>query len=754
MPTQSAPFRRGPAVGPFVRFPVFLLALLVATPATFADEGMWLPHQLNEIAGPLKAEGLEIPVNELADLLDHPMNAIISLGGCTASFVSPQGLVVTNYHCAYRALQFNSTPESNLIEDGFLAQALADEIPAGPGSRIFVTVDFDEVTDEITGDLGDLDGAERYDAIEEKRKAMVTECEKDEGHRCRVASFYGGLEHYRIKQLEIRDVRIVYAPKSAIGIYGGEIDNWEWPRHTGDFAFYRAYVGSDGKPADPDDANIPYRPKHHLEVAAGGVDEGDFVMVTGYPGGTNRYRTAREVEEQFEKRYPERVESSRDQLRIIEEATADHPDDEIRYAGQVAGLNNGMKNNEGMIAGYQGSDMLERKQKLEAELRQWIEADAERREHYGSALDQLEAVIEEGYQVSETQGSFRQASTGSALDTAAAALYRLAHERQKPDAERDSFFQDRNRPRFEAFMQRIDRTFSPRVDRELWLYDLRRYVEDEDAERVAAFDELMGLAETFDAEATGKKIDAMYEKTVLTDSAKRLELLDATPEQIEAMDDPFLQKAVALYERSRQREEEAEARSGRLERLRPLYMQAMLAYLGSQGRKIYPDANSTLRVTYGQVTGYSPRDAVRYAPFTTPRGLLEKESGEEPFASPPELLEAVKANSFGSYADAELGTLPVNFLADLDITGGNSGSPTLDARGNLVGLVFDGNFESIISDWDFRPEITRSIHVDIRYILWVMDHLDGADHLVEEMGLEATPDAAPAEERAVAAAAP
>ena len=740
----------------FVSIAASAVALIaVSTLPVMAGEGMWQPHQLPSLADELKAEGLEIAPTDLSDLLGYPMNAIISLGGCTASFVSPNGLVVTNHHCAYRALQYNSTPDNNLLDNGFLAETYADEISAGPGSRVYVLVDVEEVTEKINGGLDGLDGAERFDTIDQRVKDMVAGCEEGGGHRCRVASFYGGLERYLMKQMEIQDVRIVYAPKGSVGLYGGDVDNWEWPRHTGDFTFYRAYVGPDGKPAPPSDDNVPFKPKHYLKVSAEGVSDGDYVMVTGYPGRTNRYRLASEVERQFEKSYPERVERSNDVLEIIERMTADHPEDKIRYAGTVAGIKNGFKNNQGMIDGYVGSDLVERKEAFEAALHKWIAADEGRKAQYASAIKDLEAAIDEGRRIGEARGPFNSAYNGSRLMSVAGLLYRLSHERQKPDAERDSFYQDRNRPRLESFLKRLDRTFSPRVDRELWLYDLEKYVTDDKVERKPEFDSIFGLGETFAAAAVGAKLDAMYEATVLTDLDKRLELMDASTETLEALDDPFMKIAVQFYAENRRLEEEAEARSGKMTRLRPLYMQAMLGFLESQGKRLYADANSTLRVSFGQVGGYSPRDAVSYAPFTTTDGLIQKETGEDPFASPSELLDAVKAKDFGKYASEELGgELPVNFLADLDITGGNSGSPTLNGKAEFVGVVFDGNYESIISDWDFRPGITRSIHVDVRYMLWVMDHLDNADVLIEEMGLEATPPVEATAQADAAAAAP
>ena len=275
--------------------------------ASHADEGMWQPRQLPQLAGELKSLGLVIDPSQLNDLTKHPMNAVVSLGGCSASFVSPEGLVVTNHHCAYGSLQYNSTPERNLLESGFLAANKSEELFAGPGSRILVTVAVQDVSATIQDGLSpDLGGGERYKLIEEREKKLIAACEKDDGHRCNVRSFHGGLQYFLTKQLEIRDVRIVYAPAGAVGRYGGDVDNWIWPRHTGDFAFYRAYVGANGKPAEHGEANAPYRPRHHLKISTTGLSAGDFVMLAGYPGVTNRYRTAAEVRSAVNWSYPTR----------------------------------------------------------------------------------------------------------------------------------------------------------------------------------------------------------------------------------------------------------------------------------------------------------------------------------------------------------------------------------------------------------------------------------------------------------------
>ena len=352
---------------------MFVLLIISALTQILADEGMWQTHQLPMLGDELKELGLQIDPDSLTDLTAWPMNAVISLGGCTASFVSPEGLAVTNHHCAYGSIQHNSTEDDNLLEKGFMAAERKNELPARPGTRIMVTVEVRDVTKKVLAGLSDdLGGAERYQAIENKRKELVAKCEQDEGHRCRVAGFHGGLEYYLVKRLEIRDVRLVYAPAEGVGNYGGDIDNWMWPRHTGDYSFYRAYVGKDGKPADRDESNVPYKPKHYLKVATERLHDGDFVMVVGYPGHTNRYRLADEVDSSFSWYYPTRKKLLEEWLEIISEQTADRPDAAIKYAGTDAGLNNTIKNYDGLLNGFSKGDLVGDKRRQEEKLRAWL----------------------------------------------------------------------------------------------------------------------------------------------------------------------------------------------------------------------------------------------------------------------------------------------------------------------------------------------------------------------------------------------
>lgn len=717
-----------------------LLASLVFLPAIVpAEEGMWRPGQLPALAGELRALDPEVNAAALSDLTGHPMNAVIWLGGCTASFVSPQGLVITNHHCAYGSIQHNSTEENNLLENGFLAASRAQELPAAPGSRVLVTVAVEDVTRPVLAAVPEGAGPrERYQAIEDRQKALVAECEQDPGHRCRVAAYSGGLEYELIKQLEIRDVRLVYAPAHSIGKYGGDIDNWMWPRHTGDYAFYRAYVSPDGKPADYAERNVPYRPRHHLRVSIRGVDAGDLVLVAGYPGSTDRYRLAGEVEGVIQWDYPRRIEAFRQWHDIIDRAVAGREERALKYASLQASLNNVIKNYRGMLEGFAKSDILERKRALEQDLQAWIEAGPASRSRLKTAAADLGKLVAESQSGREAALYYDFLGGRSALLRAARRLYRLSRERQKPDGQREPGYQERDMVRIRERLKRIDRTFDPEVDRACWRRFVLNYAKLPAEQHVRAFDDWFGIRPTgFQEAELDRRLDEMYGQTRLGDPETRISWMKAAPGDFEDSRDPFIRMAVSLYESDLEREERDKELQGRFEQARPRFMEALAAYNQSRGKSVYPDANSTLRVTYGTVKGYSAKDGMRYLPFTTLRGILEKDSGQEPFNAPLEQLKLIRGREFGSYYVKALDSVPVNFLSTLDATGGNSGSPTLNGRGELVGLLFDGNWESIVSDWDFIPAVTRSIHVDIRYTLWIMEHLDGAHDLLAEMGVEA-----------------
>ncbi|WP_406828012.1 S46 family peptidase [Microbulbifer sp. ARAS458-1] len=713
---------------------------------TVSTEGMWMPRQLPEIGDKLKGLGLELDPKTMTDLTKFPMNAVVSLGGCSASFVSPQGLVATNHHCAYGSISYNSTEDNDLLANGFLAKTLEEEVPAAPGSRIYVTVDMNEVTDKINSKLSDdMDGATRFKAIEDAEKALVAECESDPGHRCEVYSYYGGASYYLVKQLAIRDVRLVHAPAASIGKFGGDIDNWMWPRHTGDYSFLRAYVGPDGKPADFSKDNVPYKPKHHLTVATEGPKEGDFVMVAGYPGRTNRYRTAEEVSNNFSWYYPTMQKVLAEWSEVIGSATEDNKDAALKYASLVAGLNNYAKNFTGMMEGYERSDLLQRKQQLEKDLQAWIEANPESKKKYASVIADLKQLIAEE-QSTQERDLLLGYMNRSAMLSSAQRLYRLSLEKQKPNMEREPGYQERDMTRFSESMKRIERSFEPSVDQAIWTYFLERYNALPQDQHLESFDNF------FDGELSGdalqSKLSAMYEETGLTDTETRLAWMEKSPEDFRNSDDPFIQLAVATYDDRLAIEQHEKTMAGRFAELRPQYMDLLIAYYNEQGKPVYPDANSSLRLTYGLVKGYTPPAGTikgaadgndgkdGFVPFTTLRGIEAKYTGEDPFDAPQAQLDAIKNKEYGRFYDENLDSVPVNFLTTVDITGGNSGSATMNGKGEFIGLVFDGTYDSINADWDFNDN-TRAIHVDVEYMLWVMENVDHADNLLEEMGVAA-----------------
>ncbi len=715
---------------------VLVVGLLLPFAAA-AEEGMWRPKQLPDLEKELVAMGLEADPASLSDLMSHPMNAVIWLGGCTASFVSPDGLAVTNHHCAYGSIQHNSTKDNNLLEKGFIAKELSDELPAAPGSRIRVTVEVTDVTDEVVSAIPEgASGRERYQSLDDMKKALIAECEKDPGHRCSVRGYYGGSEYELIKQLEIRDVRLVHAPPGPIGRYGGDIDNWMWPRHTGDYSFYRAYVGPDGKPADFSKDNVPFRPKYYLKVSTEGIRPGDFVMAAGYPGTTNRYRLASEVDNVIRWYYPARRSAFLEWLDLIGEATAEDEEAKIKYAGLVSDLNNASKNYDGMLNGFAKSDIVERKTALEKDLQGWIESDPARKAEYQTALDDLRKLIAEAQSTQERDLYYSFLARRSSLLGAARTLYRLGKERQKPDMEREPGYQERDVVRLKEGLNRIERTFEPSVDRACWRRFILNYVKLPVDQHMPEFDAWFGIeGNTVDEANLDARLDEMYAKTELGDKEVRLSLMESRLADLEKSGDPFIQMAIRLYESDLRMENEDKDLVGRFDEVRPKFMEAVVAYYESQGKAVYPDANSTLRVTYGKVKGYSPQDALTYAPFTTLRGILQKDTGEDPFNAPADQLKWIRDKDYGRFYDKTLDSVPVNFLATLDSTGGNSGSPTMNGKGELVGLLFDGNWESIIADWDFIPAMTRSIIVDMRYVLWIMERTNGADRLLNEMSV-------------------
>jgi hypothetical protein len=701
--------------------------------------GMWLPQQMT-LPGHIetfKKMGVAMDASVLADPLAAPLNAIVSLGGCSASFVSGEGLIVTNHHCVQGALQHNATPEKNIVETGFLAKTRADEVTAGPAQRVYVAQAFKDVTKDMREGLEAIkDPIKRKDEAEKRLKTLIAACEKDRPElRCDVKSFFRGGMYMQIENLEIKDVRLVYVPPRSVGNYGGEIDNWAWPRHTGDFSFYRAYVGKDGKPADFSVDNVPYKPAHFLKVSTKGVKPGDFVMVTGYPGSTSRTETALETHNDVEWYYPYLIAYYKERYAIAEAHIKDGGETAIKATVTKQTVQNGLEKFQGILDGLKKNEaLMQRKDALDTQVKAWAAQPGN--EAAKANIEKLEQILAQEMRDQRVDFDRSVAFGGSRLLGTALSFTRWAEERAKKNDDRKPGYQDRDLPRSVASQKGFLKSYDRTLDRANFRVSLLRAMQLEDKDR-PWLATLLGAKKgaKIDEALIDKTLETWYAGQTLEDEKTRLELLQkGTTKQLKASKDPFIQAALRVWPIVKSEEKKSDARSGELMLVTPAYVEGMKQVLGGL---LPPDANSTLRITYGTVKSFKPtsKEPADW-PFTTASQILAKDTGKEPFDAPKKLLEAVKAKNYGPYADPTLGgELPVDFLSDLDITGGNSGSATLNDKGELVGLAFDGTTEGLASDVVFNGETTRVIHADVRYMLWNMDLLDGADHLLKEMGI-------------------
>ncbi|MDB4953315.1 MAG: peptidase [Myxococcales bacterium] len=700
--------------------------------------GMWMPSQMTlpQHVENFQKMGVMLDAKTLADPLSHPLSAIVSLGGCTGSFVSPDGLIVTNHHCVQGALQLNSNDKENLLENGFLAKTRQDERPAGPAQRVMVVQSYRDVTNEMRDGLDAIkDPVARKEEHEKRLKTLIADCEKGRpGIRCNVSGFFRGGLYQLIEMIELRDVRLVYAPARSVGDYGGEIDNWEWPRHTGDWSFLRAYVGKDGKPADPSPDNQPYHPKTHLVVTTAGLKPGDFVMITGYPGQTSRTDTASEIHHDIEWYYPYLIAYFEERYHLAEAHLNDGGETSRIALTMKQGIQNGLEKYQGVLEGMKKGNLIEQKDELDLKVKAWAAAPGH--EQQKQAIDKMEAILADEFRVSRINFDRGVAFSGSKLMATSLSFTRWAEERQKKDPDRKPGYQQRDMSRAVASQKQFAKTFDRTLDRAGFRLSLLRALQLPESDRpwlATLLDTKKG--QKIDEALIDKTLDAWYKASTLEDEKTRLDLLaNGTPQQLKASKDPFIQAAQRIWPIYKAEENKQDAWTGDLLLVTPAYAEAMKGVLGGA---VVPDANGTLRITYGTVKSLKPesKDLVD-GPFTVASQIPAKDTGKDPYNAPAKLLEAIKAKKYGPYGDPSLGgELPINFESDLDITGGNSGSPTLNDKGELVGLAFDGNKEGLASEVRFNPNTTRTIHVDARYMIWTMDLLDGADHLIKEMGL-------------------
>ncbi|MGB7296780.1 MAG: S46 family peptidase [Candidatus Aminicenantales bacterium] len=703
---------------------------LILSPAFAAamDEGMFPISEIMKLD--LRSKGLEIDPAEIYSTDRSLIFAIVSVGA-TGSFVSPDGLFVTNHHVAFGAVQAASTKENDYIRNGFLAPTKADEIQA-KGMTARITESFRDVSAEVLSAVKpEMDHAARTKAIEKRTKEIVAQAEKDSpGKRAEVSEMFTGKTYILFIYTYLKDIRLVYVPPRSIGEFGGEEDNWMWPRHTGDFSFLRAYVAPDGSPADYATQNVPFRPKRFLRIAPRGVDEGDFVFLLGYPGRTYRHSAASFLAYEEEVRMPHVVDWHAWQIDLMEKMGAGDRGVALLHASRIKGLANTMKNYRGKLKGMKRLGLVERRREDEKALQRFIEADPKQRERYRTILADIAAVYEENRKSYDYEAVLGYLGSSVNLLGFASTVHDAAIERQKPDLERESAYMDRNFPRTRQRLLLGLRNFYEPTDKAVFKELLLRASRLKEPERIKAVDEL------FQGDLGEGDIDAYlnkaYETSRMNDAKFVEELLGKTPEQMAAVRDPFLDLARALYLEVLEVREKQKARRGTLDPLYARLSDVKELYLG---KSFIPDANSTLRLTYGRIKGYEPVDAVYYAPITTLRGVIEKTTGREPFDTPPALAELFETRDFGAFEHPRLHDVPVCILYDTDTTGGNSGSPVINAQGELVGINFDRTYEATINDYAWSEEYSRSIAVDIRYVLWVTQKFGRADFLLKELGL-------------------
>ncbi|MEK9650423.1 MAG: S46 family peptidase [Gammaproteobacteria bacterium] len=706
---------------------IIFAILISVTLSLAAREGMWEPHQMPLLKKELRNAGFTKDIRSISDLFEFPMNAIVSIGGCSAAFVSPNGLIATNYHCVEGSyLQYNSNKEIDLFATGFTATKFEEEKPSAPGGRVYITTASKEITHQV---LAGTDQAENYsvkaEIIEQNSKDIINACETGENIRCRVISFFDG-ETYKLEvQTVLKDVRLVYAPPSSIGEYGGEIDNWMYPRHTGDFALLRAYVSPDGSSKEFDKANVPFKPETFLKISAQGVSKGDFVMVIGYPGSTNRLRTFTEINYDLTYGFARSVEFLKRGIELIEENTKGNEELALKYRGLKSGYENYYKKIAGQLDGSKKFNVLDAEQIKWSQFMSFVETHANPEEK--EELNLLFNLI----QKQQNRYIAERYYGNSSLISNVFRIFKNADEQTKPNEERDSGYQERDQVRIKNSLQSTQYRFDASVDKSIFIDRLKTYKAFDRKLRRSEFSKNLKLDGSLNE--TLEVVDEIY-SSQFSDPTKMLQLFEKTFDEINAIDDPLINFIKNIYLESKDYEKQADAERAERQKLRSTFIKLSKDYYQQINKPLYADANGTLRVTYGNVMGLELQDGIEYKPFTTLEGVVEKHQGEVPFNAPEILRDLVQKRDYGSYFDKDINSVPVNFISDLDITNGNSGSATINKDFELVGLAFDGMLETIISDYKYIPE-ARTISVDSRYLLWNLEKIAKAENILSELNI-------------------
>lgn len=737
-----------------------VLTLTLNNPSHSAENwqnpgGMWMPSQIKQQRDLLESLGLAVSVDDLSDPASSTLQGIVSLGYCSGSFISDDGLIITNHHCISGMLSYLSNKErsesenskADYVKNGFHARSLDQEKNVGPTERIYVTISQEDVTERVlSGVLQVEDLKARGQLIQDRIKTIVNEEETNgKNIRAEVKSYYRDESFVLIKKLELKDVRMVFAPSKSIGFYGGDSDNWVWPRHTGDFGLIRAYMAPDGSSREYHPDNVPYQPANTIEVAQSKddwVENRDLILVAGYPGRTNRLDTAAEVRDELTESIPYFLEKYQSFRQLLGSLSAESDQISTKLQSSIFSLDNVLKNRREALEALEAISYLEEKTAQQKEFEHWIAADDGLNKQYGQALkkmEELRLMFKEGWRTRMTESDLTGGMTArlSHLIRAGIQIIRMAQERPKADAQRHPDYQERNWQRWLQGEESAQKTYDQGVAKAVlqWVFERALLLEDKDLPQ--AFIQLVDLQQARkNPEYLSQRIAEFFEQTQLEDLAIRKQLFnEASFEDLQESTDPMIQCAMVLLPSFLKAQDRAKEMRGAYLEYAPLYIEALKEFYASKGLLLAPDANSSLRVTFGHVLGYErPSNKQWQSPFTNINDLKEKHRwGDEEFEVPPEVLRQAYMQNFEPYADANFGHVPVNFLASVDTTGGNSGSAALNHKGQLIGLLFDGNQDALYSDWIFKEEGVRSILVDIRYVLWILDKVANADEILEEI---------------------
>ena len=690
------------------RFLTLMAALTIALSAA-ADEGMWLLPLLKQLNGAdLKAAGCKLTPEQIYSINKTSLkDAIVQFGGgCTGEMISEQGLLVTNHHCGYSSIQGLSTDEHNYLMDGYWAKNLSEEIPC-PGLSVTFLVSMADVTAAVEA-ASDKDSIVKK--LEDEANAANPGCQAE------VESFYNDNLYYLIVYKTYRDVRFVGAPPASMGKFGGETDNWMWPRHTCDFSMFRVYADANNQPAAYSASNVPYKPAKSLKISLKGVQEGDYTMIMGYPGSTQRYQTADQLKQMIEINRI-RIDARTVRQDLMWEAMCADPSVQLKYANKFAGSANGWKKWQGEELAFANLDIIGREEAKEEALKQWIDASPERKARYG---DPVKAI---GQYVRKTDDDRRATTLISEslgqieLVGAYSSLMNLYGRALRQGTDSVAAFEQAKKN-----LQRRYRDYVPELDKKEAVALMEFYRENAKPEDYPQFP-----GQDFATMDIPAFVDKLFSESIFTSYDK---VLAASVDDV--MKDPVSINAAAISAPLMKHYQNSYVRgNSSYNKARKDFTAALMEW--QKGTAIYPDANFTMRLTYGHVLPYSPKDGLKYLHYTTLKGVIEKENPDDPeFIVPAKLKELYYAGDYGRWADAD-GSLHTCFLTNNDITGGNSGSPVLDAKGNLIGLAFDGNWESMSSDVMFEPELQRCICVDIRYVLWQVEKLGGASNIINEL---------------------